>query len=306
MLNTALPWICFNLFVIAALVLDLGVFSRKQHVIGYKEALIRCAVWVALAMLFCFGIYWFKGSETALNFLTGYVIEQSLSVDNLFVFLSIFSYFAVEKKYLHRVLFWGILGAIVLRAIFIFAGVILITNFHWIIYVFGALLIFAAFKLAFGMEGEVHPEKNPVLILFRKIMPVTSDYHGDSFFVKIKARYWATPLFIVLLMVETTDVVFAIDSVPAILAITTDPFIVYTSNVFAILGLRSLYFALERMMVLFHYLQYGLAALLFFIGMKMLLSNVITIPIGVALGVIVAILATSVVASVLFPKKEVL
>lgn len=305
MMDRVLPWILFNVFVLAALALDLGVFSKKQHVIGYKEAFCRSAIWISLAFLFCLGIYWVQGSDPALKFLTGYIVEQSLSVDNLFVLHSIFTYFAVEKKYLHQVLFWGILGAIVLRAIFIFAGVILINAFHWIIYVFGILLIIAGIKLAFGQDEEIHPERNPVLRLFRRFVPITKEFHGKHFFVKLEGVYWATPLFVVLLMVETTDVVFAIDSVPAILAITTDPFIVYTSNVFAILGLRSLYFALDRMVDIFHYLHYGLAFILVFIGFKMLLVDIIHIPILIALGVIVGVLSLSIITSLLFPQQEV-
>lgn len=303
MFQTALPWILFNIFVLLALALDLGIFSKKQHVIGFKEAFLRSAIWMSLAMLFCLGIYWTRGSDLALKFLTGYIVEQSLSVDNLFVLHSIFSYFCVEKKYLHRVLFWGILGAIILRAIFIFAGIILINAFHWVIYIFGLFLVIAGIKLAWGQAQEIRPENNPVLRLFRKFMPITKEFHGQHFFVKLNGVYWATPLFVVLLMVESTDVVFAIDSVPAILAITTDPFLVYTSNVFAILGLRSLYFALDKTVEIFHYLHYGLAFILIFIGLKMLLIDVIHVPILLALGVIVTVLSSSIIASIMFPKK---
>lgn len=303
MSNTAWAWVLFNLFVVAALAFDLGVLQKRQHSISFKEALCRYAVWVGLALLFAFGIYKYRGPEDGLNFLTGYLIEMSLSVDNLFVFVSIFSYFSVEKRYVHRVLFWGILGAIVLRIIFIFAGVILINKFHWVIYVFGILIILAGIKMLKGSSEEIHPEHNPVLKLFRKLMPVTNEYHGQHFFIRRGGLYWATPLFIVLLMVETSDVMFAIDSVPAILAITTDPFIVYTSNIFAILGLRSLYFALENMMQIFHYLHYGLAAILIFIGIKMLLVDIVHIPILVALGVVIGILVISIMASLVFPPK---
>jgi tellurite resistance protein TerC len=290
-------WILFNAFVICALVLDLGIFQRKSHEVGYREAIIRSIIWMMLALVFCLGIYMTLGSEPAVNFLAGYLLEKSLSVDNLFVFLTIFSYFAVPKQYMHRVLFWGIVSAVILRAIFIFAGVVLLEQFHWMIYVFGLLVIFAGIKLGSGKSEEVHPENNYLLKLLRKVIPVTSDYEDGCFFVKKEGRYWATPLLVVLIAIESTDIMFAIDSVPAILAITTDPFIVYTSNVFAILGLRSLYFALQKMMQAFHYLHYGLAAILIFIGLKMLLSDFIHIPVLVTLGVVAFILSLSVIIS---------
>ncbi len=255
-------WIGFSIFVLAMLALDLGVFHRKSHTVGMKEALTWSAVWIALALLFNAGIWYWRGPDQGLTFLTGYVVELSLSVDNLFVFLLIFAYFKVPAEYQHKVLFWGILGALVMRAVFIGAGIALIQKFHWIIYVFGAILVVSGLKMAFEKDKEVHPEKNPVLKIFRRFMPVTGEYHGGDFFVKRGQLWAATPLFIVLLMLETTDLVFAVDSVPAVLAITTDPFIVYTSNVFAILGLRSMFFALAGIMKLFHYLHYGLAAVL--------------------------------------------
>jgi tellurite resistance protein TerC len=290
-------WILFNAFVFSALALDLGIFQKKSHEVGYREAIIRSIIWMTLALIFCVGIYFTRGSESALNFLAGYLLEQSLSVDNLFVFLTIFSYFAVPKQYMHRVLFWGIISAVILRAIFIFAGIILIEQFHWMIYVFGLLVIFAGFKLAAGKSEEIDIENNYILKILRKIIPVTPNYENGNFFIKKDGRLWATPLFVVLLVIETTDVMFAIDSVPAILAITTDPFIVYTSNVFAILGLRSLFFALQKMMQAFHYLHYGLAALLIFIGLKMLLSGFIHVPVLITLGVIAFILSLSVIIS---------
>jgi len=242
--------------------------------------------------------------EKALQFVAGYLIELSLSVDNLFVFLLIFSYFKVPERYQHTVLFWGVLGALVMRALFIFAGIALLQRLHWIIYVFGALLILTGIKMAMEKDKEIHPDKNPVLKLFRRLVSVTEDYHADRFFVKQVGHYAATPLFIVLLVVETTDIIFAVDSIPAILGITMDPFIVYTSNVFAILGLRALYFALAGVMRLFHYLHYGLSAILVFVGAKMLLADVYKLPVGVALGVIAGILLLAVIASVIRPHQR--
>jgi tellurite resistance protein TerC len=297
-------WVGFNLFVLAMLALDLGVFHRKPHEVTIKEALVWSGVWVALALLFNLGLYYWRGPEPALEFLTGYLIEKSLSVDNIFVFLLIFSYFRVPASYQHRVLFWGILGALVMRAAFIALGISLIRRFHWVIYVFGAFLILTGVKMALEKGKEIHPERNPVLRLFRRFVPVTDDYQSSKFFVKQRGRYFATPLFIVLLVVETTDVIFAVDSIPAILAITLDPFIVYTSNVFAILGLRALYFALAGVMRLFHHLHYGLSAILVFVGAKMLLADFYKIPVGVALGVIAGVLIISVIASMAFPRKE--
>jgi tellurite resistance protein TerC len=305
MSDQVLLWVVFNIFVLGMLALDLGVFHRKAHTIKIKEALAWSGVWIFLALLFNLGIYFWRGPESALEFLTGYLIEKSLSVDNIFVFLLIFSYFHVPPLYQHKVLFWGILGALIMRAIFIAAGVTLIQKFHWIIYLFGALLIVTGIKLALEKEKEIHPERNPALRLFRRLMPVTEEYEKARFFVKRNGRYLATPLFVVLLVVETTDVIFAVDSIPAILAITLDPFIVYTSNVFAILGLRALYFALAGMMELFHYLHYGLSAILTFVGIKMLLTYIYKIPISVALGVIAGILIVSIVSSVMFPKRKI-
>jgi len=303
MSNQILLWIAFNIFVLAMLALDLGVFHRKAHVIKIKEALAWSAMWITLALLFNLGIYFWRGPETALEFLTGYVIEKSLSVDNIFVFLLIFSYFHVSSQYQHKVLFWGILGALIMRAIFIATGVTLIQKFHWVIYIFGAFLILTGIKMALQKDKKIHPERNPVLRLFRRFMPVTDRYEDGRFFVKRAGRYLATPLFIVLLVVETTDVIFAVDSIPAILAITLDPFIVYTSNVFAILGLRALYFALAGLMQLFHHLHYGLSVILVFVGVKMLISNIYEIPVGIALGLVVSILLISVIASVVRPRK---
>ena len=297
-------WIGFGVFVLAMLALDLGVFHRKSHIVGMKEALTWSVVWIALALLFNAGVWYWRGPDQGLTFLTGYVVELSLSVDNLFVFLLIFAYFKMPAQYQHKVLFCGILGALVMRAVFIGAGIALIQKFHWIIYVFGAILVISGLKMAFEKDKEVHPEKNPVLRLFRRFMPVTGEYHGGDFFVKREKLWLATPLFIVLLMMETTDLVFAVDSVPAVLAITTDPFIVYTSNVFAILGLRSMFFALTGIMKLFHYLHYGLAAVLVFVGGKMLLAGFYKIPTLASLLVIVGLLAVAVVASLFHAARQ--
>jgi tellurite resistance protein TerC len=295
-------WILFNLFVLAMLVLDLGVFHRRAHTVKFREALAWSVAWIALAAVFAVVIFFWHGRTPALEFVTGYVIELSLSVDNLFVFLLIFRFFQVPALHQHKVLFWGILGALIMRAIFIVAGVSLIERFHWIIYVFGAFLIYSGIKLFFQKEAEIHPEKNPVLRLFRRLVPVTKDYVGNNFFVRSPGLY-ATPLFVVLLVVETTDLLFAVDSIPAILAITRDAFIVYTSNVFAILGLRSMYFALAGMMEMFRYLHYGLSLVLVFVGAKMLLSHYLEIPTPVALAAVAGVLAISVIASMANPKK---
>jgi tellurite resistance protein TerC len=297
-------WILFNLFVVAMLVLDLGLLNRRAHRVRYREALMWSGVWIALAAAFAILLVFWRGHVPALQFVTGYVIELSLSVDNLFVFLMIFRYFKVPDEQQHRVLFWGILGALIMRAVFILAGVTLIRRFEWITYLFGAFLVYSGFKLMRQGETEIHPEKNPVLRLFRKAFPVTKDYVGGKFFVR-KPGLYATPLFIVLLVIETTDVLFAVDSIPAVLAITLNAFIVYTSNVFAILGLRSMYFALAGMMEVFDYLHYGLSVVLMFIGAKMLTAHYVEIPTHWALAIVLLVLSVSVVASVLRPKKKV-
>ena len=297
-------WVGFNVFILAMLALDLGVFHRKSHIVSLKESLTWTAVWVCLALLFNAGVWHYAGSAKALEFFTGYVIEKSLSVDNVFVFALLFSYFAVPPLYQHKVLFWGILGALIMRAIMIAAGAVLITKFAWIIYVFGAFLILTGIKMIVKREEEIHPERNPVVRWFKKLMPVTPEYRGDKFFVRENGIRMATPLFVVLLLVEISDLIFAVDSIPAIFAVTTDPFIVYTSNVFAILGLRSLYFALAGVMDKFHYLKIGLGVVLTFVGVKMILAHTAwKIDTLVSLGVIVAILATSVVWSLLKPRK---
>jgi tellurite resistance protein TerC len=297
-------WVGFNGFVLAMLALDLGVFHRKAHVVSFRESITWTVVWVGLALLFNGGVWHFYGSQKALEFFTGYLIEKSLSVDNVFVFALLFSYFAVPPKYQHKVLFWGILGALVMRAIMIAAGAALIAKFTWIIYVFGAFLILTGIKMVVKRQEEIHPERNPVVRWFKKLMPVTADYREDHFFLKEGGRRWATPLFVVLLLVEFSDLIFAVDSIPAIFAVTTDPFIVYTSNVFAILGLRSLYFALAGVMDKFHYLKIGLGVVLSFVGAKMLLAHTAwKIPTLLSLGVVVLILAVSIVWSLLRPKQ---
>jgi tellurite resistance protein TerC len=305
MSSQVLLWIAFNIFVLAMLALDLGVFHRRAHVVKIKEALAWSAFWIALALIFNLVVYFWRGPETALEFLTGYLIEKSLSLDNLFVFLLIFSYFRVPPLYQHKILFWGILGALIMRAVFILTGITLIQEFHWVIYIFGGFLILSGIKMGLQKDKEIHPERNPVLRLFRRFMPVTDGYKDKKFFIKRAGRYLATPLFVVLLVIETTDVIFAVDSIPAILAITLDPFIVYTSNVFAILGLRALYFALAGLMRLFHYLHYGLSAILVFVGIKMLLAEIYKIPVAIALGVVASILLISVIASIIRPREEV-
>jgi tellurite resistance protein TerC len=300
-------WIGFNVFVLLMLALDLGVFHRKAHVVSFREAIGWTIAWVTLAMLFNMGVWYYAGAQKALEFTTGYVIEYSLSVDNIFVFAMLFSYFAVPPIYQHRVLFWGILGALVLRALMIVAGTVLITKFAWIIYIFGAFLILTGIKMIVKREEEIHPERNPVVRWFKKLMPVTSDYRGDKFFVRENGIRSATPLFVVLLLVEISDVIFAVDSIPAIFAVTKDPFIVYTSNVFAILGLRSLYFALAGVLDKFHYLKIGLGVVLTFVGVKMLLGHTAyKIDTLVSLGVIVSVLAASIIVSLLRPKKAAL
>ena len=300
-------WIGFNLFVLLMLALDLGVFHRKSHVISIKEATIWSVVWITLALVFNLGLYLFwdqisptssyTNNEAALAFFTGYLIEKSLSVDNIFVFVLIFTFFAVPAAYQHRVLFWGIIGALIMRGTLIAVGATLLKEFHWIIYVFGAFLIFTGIRMALHRNEEMHPERNPLIKLIRRIMPVTDHYEGDKFFIRRAGKLIATPLFLVLLLVESTDLIFAVDSIPAIFAVTEDPFIVYTSNVFAILGLRSLYFLLAGVVDKFYYLKLGLSAVLVFVGTKMVMVDLYKIPVGVSLGVIASILAISVIAS---------
>ncbi|MCB0062719.1 MAG: TerC family protein [Caldilineaceae bacterium] len=306
-------WVGFNLFVLLMLALDLGVFHRHAHVVSVREAALWSVLWVSLSLLFNVGIYFFwhnlvphsayTNSEAALAFLTGYLIEKSLSVDNIFVFVLIFTYFSVPAIYQHRVLFWGILGALVMRATLIFLGAALLEQFHWIIYVFGAFLVYTGINMAFHEDEAVDIEENAAARLFRRFMPVTETYHGGDFFVRSAGKLLATPLLVVLIIVETTDLVFALDSIPAIFAITTDAFLVYTSNIFAILGLRSLYFLLAGVIDKFRYLKLGLAVVLTFVGVKMLVEGFIHIPTGLSLGIVGAILVTAVTASLLIAEE---
>jgi len=306
MSDLSLLWIAFNLFVLAMLALDLGVFHRKSHEVSIREALTWTCVWITLAMLFNLFVYYYFDRSKALEFFTGYIIEKSLSVDNIFVIILIFSYFKVPYAYQHKVLFWGILGALVMRVIFILTGVELIHRFHWLIYIFGAFLVYTGIRMLTSGDLKIDPEKkNPLVKLARKVMPITPSFEGDRFFVKQEGKTWATPLFLVVILIETTDLIFAVDSIPAILAISDDSFIVYTSNVFAILGLRSLYFALAGIEKYFKYLKYGLSAILVFVGVKMCVADLFKIPIEVSLIVIGFTLMIAMVSSRLFPEKQV-
>lgn len=306
-------WVTFNLFVFGMLALDLGVFHRKAHVIRLREALIWSTIWTVLALIFNLYIlfYWqsispgseYTNKQAAIAYLTGYIIERALSIDNLFVFLVIFTYFGIPKKYEYKILFWGIIGALVFRIIFIFSGVALLHAFDWMKYVFGILLIYTAFKVLVSKDIKVDPDKNPIIRWFKKIYPVSNNMESGKFFILDAGKRMATPLFIALLVVEMTDILFAFDSVPAILAITKDPFIVYSANVFAILGLRALYFAIAGIMGLFAYLHYGLSFVLAFVGVKMMLGKEV-IPIVVSLGVVLGVIALSIIFSLLLPPKK--
>ncbi|GHO42464.1 TerC family protein [Ktedonospora formicarum] len=297
------PWVAFNAFVIILLALDLGVFNRKSHTVSIKEALIWSVVWISLALAFNVGIYFFQGPDIALQFLTGYLIEKSLSVDNIFVFVLLFTFFAVDPKYQHRVLFWGVLGALVMRGALIGVGAVLLDTFHWIIYIFGAFLVFTGIRMGVQKNEEVHPERNPILKLMRRILPVSDNYDGARFFTKINGKRLATPLLLVLIVVETTDLVFAVDSIPAIFAVTNDPFIVYTSNVFAILGLRSLYFVFANIIHKFHYLKLGLAVILSYVGVKMLVADFFHIPTFLSLAIIALVLTVAIIASAIRARR---
>lgn len=297
-------WAAFVVFILALLALDLGVFNRKAHKVSLREAAIWSAVWIGLALLFNAVIFFWQGAGVALEFFTAYLIEKSLSVDNIFVFVLIFSALAVPAKYQHRVLFWGILGALVMRGALIALGAALISLLHWVLYIFGAFLLIAGIRLALKRERAVHPDKNPLVRLARRFLPVTERYEEAKFFTRQNGKRFATPLLLVLLLIESTDLIFALDSIPAVLAITIDPFIVYTSNVFAILGLRALYFLLAESIQRLQYLKYGLAAILAFVGVKMLLTDVAHIPIGFSLGGIAAILAVTIAASLLHKRSE--
>jgi tellurite resistance protein TerC len=306
--NRTATLIAFNLGVLAVLALDLGVFNKKAHKISVKEAAVWSSVWIVLSLGFAAAINMLAGREKALEFVTGYLIEYSLSIDNIFVIVLIFSYFRIAEKHQHRVLFWGIIGALLMRGSMIAAGAFLIGRFHWILYVFGAFLIFTGIRMAMQDETDIEPESNPVLRLVRRLVPVTQDFRDQRFFVKEplhrgeQARFLATPLFVVLILVETTDLIFAVDSIPAIFAVTRDPLIVYTSNVCAILGLRSLYFLLAGVIHKFQFLKLGLAVVLTFVGAKMLLASVYEIPILVSLLIIAIILGISIAASLFFPR----
>jgi len=297
-------WLGFTGFVLVLLALDLGVFHRKAHAVSIREAFVWSAVWVGLALSFAVAVAFWFGLERGEEFLAGFLIEKALAVDNLFVFAVIFSTFAVPAALQHRVLFWGILGALVMRAIFIWLGAALLQQFHWVMYVFGGFLVLTGVKLLLQREKDLHPEQNPLVRLFTRLVPSVSQYHGTRFFVREKGRWYATPLLLVLFVVETTDVAFAVDSIPAIFAVTSDPFIVYTSNIFAILGLRSLYFLLAGVIDRFHYLKVGLALVLVFVGVKMLLLEVYKIPIELSLLVIVTLLGGAVITSLLWPQAR--
>ena len=297
------PWIIFNVFLITMLALDLFVFHRHAHIIKLKEAVGWVALWISLAIIFGIGIWIFAGAEHGMDYFAAYVVEESLSVDNLFVFLMLFTYFCVPREYRHRVLFWGIVGAIVMRAGFIFGGIALINSFHWIIYVFGAFLIFTGIRMGIKKEDDPHPEANPVLKLLRRFLPMSHHYDGGKFFTFENGRRVATPLLAVLVAVETTDIIFAVDSIPAVLSITTNPFIVYTSNMFAIMGLRSIYFALEGFADRLYYLHYGLATILVFLGFKMLISCIYHVPTIMSLLIIATVLGISVIASLKRPQS---
>lgn len=306
-------WIAFLGFVGVMLALDLGVFHKDAHEVKMKEALGWSAVWIALALVFNAGIYFFwdkigaassyTNAEAAQAFLAGYLIEKALSVDNIFVFLMVFAFFQVPRALQHRVLFYGILGALAFRAVFIAAGSALLQSYHWVVFIFGGFLVLTGIKMLVMKDKKLDPERNPVVRAFRKLMPVTPDYVGQKFFTKIDGKRWATPLFVTLLFIELTDIIFAVDSIPAIFAVTRDPFIVFTSNVFAILGLRALFFALEGLMHMFHFLSYGLAGILMFVGGKMIYSWWAKFPVGLSLIIIVGILAASVVASLIWRPK---
>jgi len=301
-------WIGFNVFVLAMLALDLLVFHKEAHQVHVREATTWSVVWILLALAFGGGVYAFMGREVALQYFAGYVIEKALSVDNIFVFVLIFSLFRVPPALQHRVLFWGILGALLMRGAMIAAGAYLIEQFHWILYLFGAFLVFTGIRIATHAEHEMDPTANPVVRLVRRLLPVTEDYEGQKFFVRrgvgTNRRLFATPLFVVLALVETTDLIFAVDSIPAIFAVTQDPFIVYSSNVFAILGLRALYFLLADVVHRFHYLRLGLAAVLVFVGGKMLAADFYTVPIGLSLAIIVSVLGVAIAASMMFPEQK--
>lgn len=302
--TTMLHWTGFNLLILFLLTLDLGVFHRKSHEVSFKEAVTWSGVWITLALLFNVGIYFWRGPEIGMQFLTGYLIEKSLSVDNIFIFILIFGHFKVPPQYQHKVLFWGILGALIMRAILIVVGATLIAKFHWILYLFGGFLVLTGIKMAIQKEEKHNMDQHPAVKITRKFIPIVPYYEGDKFLFRLEGKLHATPLLLVLMIVEMTDLVFAVDSIPAIFAITTDPFIVYTSNVFAILGLRSLYFALAGVMSKFHYLRAALSVILVFVGFKMLVMDIWKVPVHFSLGVIAGVLALAVIASIVKLRRE--
>lgn len=299
-------WVIFSVLILIMMFLDLGVFNKNAHEITVKEAVLWSCVWIGLALMFNLGVYFFMGEKSGLEFLSGYLIEKSLSVDNIFVFVVIFKYFKVPPKYQHKTLYWGIIGAVIMRGIFIAAGIALLNMFSWLIYVFGAFLIVTGIKLGLQKsDNKIEPGRNPVIKLLRKFIPVVDTYQGEKFFVRKMGKLVGTPLLLVLIVIESTDLIFAVDSIPAILAISKDPFIVYSSNIFAILGLRSLYFALAGIMDYFRYLNIGLAFILCFVGIKMVLSDIYHISIEVSLSVIALVLFISIIASLYAEKKEI-
>lgn len=302
--SSPVMWIGFNLFIIAMIWLDLKMHSQKDGIIHFKEACLWSIFWIALALGFSFLIYYLHGWESSANFLAGYLVEKSLSVDNLFVFLLIFGYFKTPEQYLHKVLFYGIIGAVIMRAAFIFGGIALVQNFRWLLYLLGAFILYMGWKIAFQQEKELHPEKNPLVTWCQRWLRVTHGYCDGNFFIHQGGKLFATPLFLTLLTVEFTDLVFAIDSIPAILAITLDPFIVYTSNIFAILGLRSLFFTLKSSLQFFHFLHYAIGGILIFIGIKMLISPWIHLPTSLALGFIILAIGAAIGLSLLYPQKK--
>jgi tellurite resistance protein TerC len=309
-MNLSIGWLYagFTAFILLMLAIDLGVFNRKVHAVSLREAIIWSIVWTILALAFNAGVWYYAGATKALEFLTGYVVERALSFDNIFVFVLIFSYFGVPSRLHHRALFWGVIGALVTRALFIAVGAVLVAEFEWILYLFGLILVYSGWKMLRGGSMEVHPDQNFFIRLARKVFPVSSGFEGGHFIVRQAGahagRFAITPLFLVLITIETTDVVFAVDSIPAVFGVTQDPFIVYTSNIFAILGLRATYFLLAGMMETFPYLSHGLSLVLVFIGVKMLLGDLVHIPVGISLGIVVLILTIAVVASVVKIKKD--
>ncbi|ABQ25348.1 TerC family protein [Geotalea uraniireducens] len=304
MSTQTIMWISFAVVMTVMFILDIGIFNRKSHEIRFREALTWTLVWVSLALLFNAGVYFYLGPTKALEFFTGYIIEESLSVDNLFVFIMIFSYFHISKIHQPKILKWGIIGALLMRAIFILVGIELIERFHWMIYVFGGLLVITGIKMAFGGEEKIEPEKNLLVRIVRKFVPITKRVRDDRFFIRKGGILAATPLFLTLLVVESSDVIFAVDSIPAVLAVTHDPFIVYTSNVFAIMGLRSLYYLLAHVMEMFVYLKLGISFILAFVGVKMLLTDIYHISIYFSLGMIVGVLTISILTSITIGSRK--